>query len=274
MSFEIGKKLEGLHEGRWYVFTILTCEKDGYSVTFDGWSRKFDTVPAPQFVRPRSTIDSRKRKPWFPSINFNKLLPDDARDINRCRRFQKASFGTSSGSPPWAADRWMRKRLTDCRFPWCIATACIYTRGQTKKTCCSARHQTIWTSANTTTRADPCQFYSSAVHGHCPPRWYRNRLWRSREPVTKCGRCSFSCPGGLSRRDEWWLTHERSKCQLSDGVAVRSSSNFRLTCPVSEVYRLQNAKFSPQLKKEVLEVRRRSILRFSQALQLNASNRS
>ena len=62
------------------------------------------------------------------------------------------------------------------------------------------------------------------------------------------------------------------KCQLSDGVAVRSSSNFRLTCPVSEVYKLQNPKFSPQLKKEVLEVRQRSILRFSQSLQLNASN--
>ena len=48
----------------------------------------------------------------------------------------------------------------------------------------------------------------------------------------------------------------------------------RLTCPVSEVYKLQNAKFSSQLKKEVLEVRQRSILRFSQSLQLNASNRS
>ena len=43
---------------------------------------------------------------------------------------------------------------------------------------------------------------------------------------------------------------------------------------MSEVYKLQNAKFSPQLKKEVLEVRQRSILRFSQSLQLNASNRS
>ena len=64
------------------------------------------------------------------------------------------------------------------------------------------------------------------------------------------------------------------KCQLSDGVAVRSSSNFRLTCPVSAVYKLQNVKFSPQLKKEVLEVRERSIVQFSQSLQLNASNRS
>ena len=82
MSFEIGKKCEGLHEGRWYVCTILACEKDGYSVTFDGWSRKFDTVLAPEFVRPRSTIDSRKRKPWTPSINFNKLLPDDEISID------------------------------------------------------------------------------------------------------------------------------------------------------------------------------------------------
>ena len=59
------------------------------------------------------------------------------------------------------------------------------------------------------------------------------------------------------------LLMNAQKCQLSDGVTVRSSSNFRLTCPVSEVYNLQNAKFSPQLKKEVLEVRQRSILRFS-----------
>ena len=70
------------------------------------------------------------------------------------------------------------------------------------------------------------------------------------------------------------LLMNAQKCQLSDGVAVRSSSNFRLTCPVSEVYKLQNAKFSPQLKKEVREVRQRSMLRFSQSLQLNASNRS
>ena len=27
MSFEIGKKCEGLHEGCWYVCTILACEK-------------------------------------------------------------------------------------------------------------------------------------------------------------------------------------------------------------------------------------------------------
>ena len=32
MSFEIGKKCEGLHEGRWYVCTILACEKDGYDI--------------------------------------------------------------------------------------------------------------------------------------------------------------------------------------------------------------------------------------------------
>ena len=82
MSFEIGKKCEGLHEGRWYVCTVLASEKDGYSITFDGWSRKFDTVLAPEFVRPRSTIDSRKRKPWTPSINFNKLLPDDEISID------------------------------------------------------------------------------------------------------------------------------------------------------------------------------------------------
>ena len=37
------------------------------------------------------------------------------------------------------------------------------------------------------------------------------------------------------------LLMNAQKCQLSDGVAVRSSSNFRLTCPVSEVYNLQNA---------------------------------
>lgn len=66
----------------------------------------------------------------------------------------------------------MWKRLTDCRFQWCTATAQINTHGQSKKTCCFTRHHNIQTSANTTTSADPCQFYSSAVHGYCPPRWY------------------------------------------------------------------------------------------------------
>ena len=42
----------------------------------------FDTILAPEFVRPRSSIDSRKRKPWTPSINFNKHLPDDEISID------------------------------------------------------------------------------------------------------------------------------------------------------------------------------------------------
>ena len=82
MSFEIGKRCEGLQEDHWYVCTILTCEKDRYSSTFDRWSQKCDTVLAPEFVCLRSTMDSRKRKPWTPSINFNKLLPDDEISID------------------------------------------------------------------------------------------------------------------------------------------------------------------------------------------------
>ena len=158
MSFEIGKKCEGLHEGRWYVCTILTCEKDGYSVTLDEWVRYHSR----SWICSPAIFDWQSKEEALDSEHKFQQAPTRWRDINRCRGFQKASFGTSSGSLPWAADCWMWKRSTDCRFPWCTATACIYTRGQSYH----PHHHTIRTSANSTTSADPCQFYSSAVHGH------------------------------------------------------------------------------------------------------------
>ena len=77
MAYEIGKKYEGLHDGRWYICTILSQKGDRYKVTFDGWSRQFDTVLSADCLRPCTLIDVRSRKRWRPSVNFNKLLPGD-----------------------------------------------------------------------------------------------------------------------------------------------------------------------------------------------------
>ena len=71
------KKYEGLHDGRWYICTILSQKGDRYKVTFDGWSRQFDTVLSADCLRPCTMIYVRSRKRWRPSVNFNKLLPGD-----------------------------------------------------------------------------------------------------------------------------------------------------------------------------------------------------
>ena len=75
MAYAIGEKCEGLHNGRWYLCTILSQEDEGYKVTLDGCSRQFNEVLSTHCVRPRTTIDVCTRKRWRPSVNFNKLLP-------------------------------------------------------------------------------------------------------------------------------------------------------------------------------------------------------
>lgn len=77
MAYEIGKKYEGLHDGRWYICTIFSQKGGRYKVTFDGWSRQFDTVLSADCLRSCTLIDVRSRKRWRPSVNFNKLLPGD-----------------------------------------------------------------------------------------------------------------------------------------------------------------------------------------------------
>lgn len=60
MSFEIGKIYEGLHEGRWFICTIVSQEDEGYKVTFMYWSSRFSTVLTADCIRPHSTeIDCR-----------------------------------------------------------------------------------------------------------------------------------------------------------------------------------------------------------------------
>lgn len=273
MSFEIGKKCEGLHEGRWYVCTILACEKDGYSVTFDGWSRKFDTVLAPEFVRTRSTIDSRKRKPWTPSINFNKLLPDDEISID--------VEGSRKQALVRVVDPFREQLTVECESVQLtvafrdVLPSPVFTPVVKRKRPAAPRVVTPSEPAPTPPQVPTPVSYTA-------PQFMA--IVRPDGTEIGCGDLVNLSPNAADvvflvlevyqEQMSGDLLMNAQKCQLSHGVAVRSSSNFRLTCPVSEVYKLQNPKFSPQLKKEVLEVRQRSILRFSQSLQLNASNRS
>ena len=79
MSFNICKNCEGLHEGRWFACTILSLEKDGYKVTFENWSSRYDTVLQAECIRARSPsmAHGRRRKRLPLVVNFSKLFPEN-----------------------------------------------------------------------------------------------------------------------------------------------------------------------------------------------------
>ncbi|KAJ7323136.1 hypothetical protein OS493_032139 [Desmophyllum pertusum] len=83
MSFQIGENCEGLHDGRWFTCIILSHEGEGYKVTFENWSSRFDAILTSNCIRPRSpAIDSRSRKRQRLSVNFSKLFPEDGVNVD------------------------------------------------------------------------------------------------------------------------------------------------------------------------------------------------
>ena len=83
MSFQNGENCEGLHEGRWFACTILSHEGEGYKVTFQDWSSRFDAILPFNCIRPRSlAIDCRSRKRQRLTVNFSKLFPEDGINVD------------------------------------------------------------------------------------------------------------------------------------------------------------------------------------------------
>ena len=78
MSYEIGQNCEGLHDGRWVSCLSVSQEDEGYKVSVENWSSRYDAILAPQCLRPRSAaIECQSRKRHRLLLNFNKLFPED-----------------------------------------------------------------------------------------------------------------------------------------------------------------------------------------------------
>ena len=196
------KNCEGLHDGRWYICTILSQKGDRYKVTFDGWSRQFDTVLSADCLRPCTMIDVRSRKRWRPSVNFNKLLPGDEVLIS--------IEGIRKPAVVRVVDPFQELVTVECgkKKTHCFSPRCTTTARTTHSWYCQEEKTSSYTSSsassnNTTSRigACPCSVsHSPAVRDDRSPWWYQNQLWRSCEPHPEQCRRRLHCPGALPRR--------------------------------------------------------------------------
>ena len=274
MAYEIGEKCEGLHDGRWYLCTILSQEDDGYKVTFDGWSRQFDELLSAHCVRPRTTIDVRTRKRWRPSVNFNKLLPGDEVSI-RVQGIRKPAVIR-------VVDPFQELLTVECGNEELIASFRDVLPPPEQPSPDTVKRRKPAASQQAAPAATPPPPISASVslQSAIAPQ-FATIVRRDGEKIS-CGDLVSLTPNSADvvfivlelYQDESEVLLNAQKCQLSDGVAVRLVANFRLTCPASAVDTLQDTKLSSQLKKAVLEVRQGAILRLSQSLQIHMANRA
>lgn len=274
MPYEIGEKCEGLHDGRWYLCTILSQEDDGYKVTFDGWSRQFNELLSAHCVRPRTTIDVRTRKRWRPSVNFNKLLPGDEVSIS--------VEGIRKPAVIRVVDPFQELLTVECGNEELIASFRDVLPPPEQPSPDTVKRRKPAASQQAAPAATPPPPISASVslQSAIAPQ-FATIVRRDGEKIS-CGDLVSLTPNSADvvfivlelYQDESEVLLNAQKCQLSDGVAVRLVTNFRLTCPASAVDTLQDTKLSSQLKKAVLEVRQGAILRLSQSLQIHMANRA
>ena len=275
MAYEIGEKCEGLHDGRWYLCTILSQEDDRYKVTFDGWSRQFNEVLSAHCVRPRTTIDVRTRKRWRPSVNFNKLLPGDEVSIS-VENIRKPAVIR-------VVDPFQELLTVECGNEELIASfRDVLPPPEQPSPVTSVKRRKTAASPPAAPAATPLPPISASVSVQPAIAPQFATIVRRDGKKISCGDLVSLTPNSADvvfivlelYQDESEVLLNAQKCQLSDGVAVRLLGNFRLTCPASAVYTLQDTKLSSQLKKAVLEVRQGAILRLSESLQLHMANRA
>ena len=275
MAYEIGKKYEGLHDGRWYICTILSQKGDRYKVTFDGWSRQFDTVLSADCLRPCTMIDVRSRKRWRPSVNFNKLLPGDEVFIS--------IEGIRKPAAVRVVDPFLELVTVECGNKEIFASfRDVLPPPEPTPDTVKRRRPAALPQAAPATSPPPPVSAPVSVQSAIAPQFAT--IVRLDGIKISCGDLVSLTPNSADvvfivlelYQDESGLEVliNAQKCQLSDGVAVRPLANFRLTCPASAVHTLQDTKLSSQLKKVVLEVRQGAILRLSQSLQLHMANRA
>lgn len=279
MSFESGVKCEGLHDGRWFRCTILSREVDGYKVTFEGWSRRFDAVLTADCLRPCTTIECLGRKRSKPSaVNFNKLLPDDSIDIE--------VEGNRKSAIVKVVDSFLELVTVECENDQLVVSFSEVLPPledpvpvpvkKSRKPTASPLIMTSTTPSPVATAPPPAQYSSQMA-----PQFAT--IVRPDGEEISCGdlvTLSFSCADVVFAVLEIYegASHEillnARKYQLSDGVAVDLAANFSLTCPASAVFNVQRTPLSAQFRKLLLDIRQKSILRVSQSLQQHLSDRA
>ena len=249
MAYEIGKKYEGLHDGRWYICTILSQKGDRYKVTFDGWSRQFDTVLSADCLRPCTMIDVRSRKRWRPSVNFNKLLPGDEVFIS--------IEGIRKPAAVRVVDPFLELVTVECGNEEIIASfRDVLPPPEPTPDTVKRRRPAALPQAAPAASPPPPVLAPVSVQSAIAPQF---------ATIVRLDRIKISCGDLMSltpnSADVVFIVLElykddsglevlinAQKCQLPDGVAVRPLANFRLTCPASAVHTLQDTKLSSQLK--------------------------
>ena len=280
MSFESGAKCEGLHDGRWFRCTILSLEDDGYKVTFEGWSRRFDAVLTADCLRPCTTIDCRGRKRSKPfAVNFNKLLPDII-DID--------VDGTRKSAIVKVVDSFLELVTVECGTDQVIVSfndvlpplkEPVSVKRSRKPAASPQTTPSPVATAPPAVQPPPVQSSSPATMA---PQFAT--IIRTDGDEVSCGDLVSLSPNCADVVFAVLEIYERGagrdillnaeKCLLSDGVAVGLAANFTLTCPVSAVFSVRGTKLSAPFRKLLLDVRQKAILRVSESLQLHLSYRA
>ena len=233
MAYEIREKCEGLHEGRWYLCTILSQEDDGYKVTFDGWSRQFDKLLSAPCVRPRTTIDVCTRKRWRPSVNFNKLLPGDEVSIS--------VEGIRKPAVIRVVDPFQELLTVECGNEELIASFRDVLAPPEQPSPNTVKRRKPAASPQAAPAATPTPPKSASVSVQLAIAPQFATIVRCNGKKISCGDLVSLTPNSADvvfivlelYQDESEVLLNAQKCQLSDGVAVRLVANFRLVSPLS-----------------------------------------
>ena len=275
MSFEIGKVCEGLHDGRWFICTILSQEDEGYNVTFKDWSSRFNTVLTADCIRPTSpAIDCRKRKRQCeaPPVNFSKLLPEDTVYVD--------VHGTKKPAIVRIIDPFLEILTVEIEGNEVMAPfASVLPRDEEPAVRTAKKQRKPVTS---------CPRESSPATASLPPATNSQESFLPPQFVSivrpdgvevSCGSLvTFvpTCSDLAFLVTEIFFKDSREmlkaqKCELSENTTSKLTEDFIVTCPVTSVSKL-DLKTSNALTKTALEVRGRAVIRCAESLRHYAGN--
>ena len=278
MAFNIGENCEGLHEGRWFVCTILSLEEDGYKVTFENWSSRYDTVLQADCIRARSPsmAHGRKRKRLPLVVNFSKLFPEDELyvQVDGTRKLAIVKIIDPFLELLTVVIDGEEKTVS---FQSVIQPDVFATPVPVKK-----KKQVPFSKqpASPATPAPPSAYI--ALDSTVPQQFVS--VMRPDGLEISCGDLvTFSATSTdlaflvveIYQRACQQNPHEMlkaQKCEISENTVVKLTEDFNVTCPVACAHKL-NTKISSSVAKAVQEVKKKAIVRCAESLNQYAEDR-
>lgn len=275
MSFKIGEKCEGLHEGRWFACTIVSHEGEGCKVTFENWSSRFDAILPSNSIRPRSlAIDCRSRKRQRLTVNFSKLFPEDGVNVDVNGTKKPAIVKIIN---PFTEILTVEIKNEEVMVPFhCVlppdekpASHPVKKRKQAVPKQDSPRQPFAPT---TTPSPAPPRLESSM-----PPQFVS--VVRPDGVEISCGDLVTVAPActdlafiviDIYQQDSREMM-KAQKCEFSDGMVAKLDEQFNMTCPVTSVHKV-DSNISSHFTKTVQDVRRKAILRCADSQRQYAGN--